>query len=285
VESTEGEGSIFTVIFPVKQKSVKAIDISETLESTKNLKPRILVVEDNPQIRERIREILAADYNIIEAEDGVEGYEKTCYHTPDLIISDLLMPRMDGLELCQRVFTNPVIMGTPLILLSAVSSDDSIIRGYKVGADDYITKPFNPETLKARVKNLIEKRASSKNSIKTGIDAVESTGEKDSVFLNQIKEIVFENITNEDFKIEEVVKKVGMSRSKFYRKVKEITGMSPVNYLRKLKLEYASQVILKSDNTISEVAYHAGFSDVKYFTKCFLKEFKIYPSEYRKKYQ
>lgn len=285
VESTEGEGSIFTVTLPVKQKLVKGIDVSDTLQNAKNLKPKVLVVEDTLQIRERVREILASDYNILEAEDGMEGYEKACYHNPDLIISDLLMPRMDGIEFSQKVFSNPVIMGTPLILLSAVSSDDSIIRGYKIGADDYITKPFNPDTLRARVKNLLEKRTASKSKLKTGIDTVQSTGEKDDVFLNQIKEIVFENITNQNFKIDEVVKRVGMSRSKFYRKVKEITGLSPVNFLRKIKLEYAAQVILKSDNTISEVAFQAGFSDVKYFTKCFLKEFEIYPSEYRKKFQ
>lgn len=285
VKSTEGEGSTFIVTIPAKQKIVRTIDVSKTVEKAQSLKPKILVVEDTVQLRERIKEILAPDYNIIEAEDGIDGYDKACYHHPDLIISDLLMPRMDGIEFSQKVFSNPIVMATPLILLSAVSSDESIIRGYKIGADDYITKPFNPDTLKARVKNLLEKRAASKNRIKTGIEAVESLGEKDEAFLNKIKEAVFENITNQDFKIEEIVKKIGMSRSKFYRKVKDITGLSPVKYLRKVKLEYAAQVILKSDNTISEVAFQAGFSDVKYFTKCFLKEFEIYPSEYRKKFQ
>lgn len=283
VESTEGKGSTFTVTFPVRQKSIKAIDVSATVESVNNQKPKILVVEDTAQIRERIKEILRENCRVIEAVDGVDGYEKACYHVPDLIITDLLMPNMDGIEFSQKIFSNPITMGIPLILLSAVSSDESIIRGYKIGADDYITKPFNPETLKARVKNLLEKRSASKG--KTQLDIVESTGDKDSAFLNEIKEIVFENITNQDFKIDEVVKRVGMSRSKFYRKVKDVTGLSPVNYLRKIKLEYAAQVILKSNNTISEVAYLSGFSDVKYFTKCFLKEFKIYPSEYRKKFQ
>ena len=283
VESVEGEGSVFTITIPLRQKPVKTIDVSETIENAGNLKQKILVVEDTQQIRERIKDILRGEYKVIEAVDGLDGYEKACYHNPDLIISDLLMPNMDGIEFSQKVFSNPVTMGIPLILLSAVSSDESIIRGYKIGADDYITKPFNPETLKARVRNLLEKRSASQG--KAPIDALESTGDKDSAFLNEIKEIVFENITNQDFKIDEVVKKVGMSRSKFYRKVKDVTGLSPVNYLRKIKLEYASQVILKSDNTISEVAYLSGFSDVKYFTKCFLKEFKIYPSEYRKKFQ
>ena len=285
VESTEGEGSEFIVTFPTRQRSVPPVDVSGSLENAEKLKPKILIVEDTDQIRLRMKEILQGDYQIIEAADGLEGYEKTCYHNPDLIITDLLMPKLDGIEFSQKVFSNPVTMGIPIILLSAVNSDESIIRGYKIGADDYITKPFNPETLKARVRNLLEKRTASREKDFEGLEQIKSAGDKDAMFLNKIKEIVFENISNQDFKIDEVVSKVGMSRSKFYRKLKNITGISPVNYLRKIKLEYAAQVILKSDHTISEVAYLSGFSDVKYFTKCFLKEFKEYPSEYRKKFQ
>ena len=281
VESHPGKGSVFSVTFPVKQKAVSRLKEEATLPGVCDLKPKVLVVEDSDQIRHRICEILGNDYRMIEARDGVEGYEQTKYHTPDLIISDLLMPNMDGLEFSQKIFENPGTMGIPFILLTAVNTDESIIKGYKIGVDDYVTKPFNPETLKARVKNLFEKRF----KVKDPVAGTESIGDKDSTFLNRIKEITYENITCEDFKIEQVATELGMSRSKFYKKLKDITGLSPVKYLRKAKLEYGARLILKSDNTISEIAYQSGFSDVKYFTKSFVTEFGLYPTEYRKKFQ
>jgi signal transduction histidine kinase/ActR/RegA family two-component response regulator len=158
VESCPGKGSVFSVKIPVKQKSPNVVNDQTEVPETNELKPKILVVEDSDQIRQRICEILGSDYRIIEARDGMEGYEQTKYHTPDLIISDLLMPKMDGLQFSQKIFENPGTMGIPFILLTAVNTEESIIKGYKIGVDDYITKPFNPETLKARVRNLFEKR-------------------------------------------------------------------------------------------------------------------------------
>lgn len=279
VESEPGKGSVFTVKIPARQKATGSFENAGIDQDEK--RPRILVVEDSDQIRQRIIDILKQDYEIIEARDGVEGYEQAKYYSPDLILSDLLMPNMDGLQFSQKIFQNPGTMSIPFILLTAVNTEESIIKGYKIGVDDYITKPFNPETLKARVRNLFEKRL----KVKDPVAGANSMGDKDALFLNRIKEITYQNITKEDFKIDQIANELGISRSKFYKRLKEITGLSPVKYLRKTKLEYGARLILKSDNTISEIAYQSGFSDVKYFTKSFLKEFGIYPTEYRKKYQ
>ncbi|MCM4160946.1 substrate-binding domain-containing protein [Antarcticibacterium flavum] len=281
VESQPGKGSVFTVKIPVRQKNSVVKSKETVVALSKEKRPRILIVEDSEQIRQRLCEILKQEYEVIEAGDGIEGYEQAKYYSPDLIISDLLMPKMDGLEFSQKIFQNPGTMGIPFILLTAVNTEESIIKGYKIGVDDYITKPFNPETLRARVRNLFEKRL----KVKDPVAGTNSPGDKDALFLNRIKEITYENITSENFKIEQVAEELGMSRSKFYKKLKEITGLSPVKYLRQAKLEYGARLILKTDNTISEIAYQSGFSDVKYFTKSFVKEFGQYPTEYRKNFQ
>ena len=284
LNSRKGHGSNFIISFPKKQQNTSDLSIESTLEKAKTLKPKILLVEDNDQIRQRIASILHPTYNVVQATNGKEGYEQAIYHLPKLIVTDLLMPEMDGLEFCQKVFANPSTASTPVIILSAVDTQSSIVKGYRIGADDYITKPFGTEELLERINNLIKKRESAKSPI-IPQNAIKTISESDQNFLLKIKEITFENIANPDFKIDDIVSELNMSRSKFYKKVKELTGDSPVKLLQKIKMEFAANLILKTDYTIAEVAYNSGFSDVKYFTKCFLKEFKIYPSEYKNQFQ
>lgn len=281
VESQLNKGSSFIISLPKKHK-VEIIKSASFSKKDTN-KSTVFIAEDNPHILARLVQILEQDYNVIYANNGNDAYKLINYHYPDLVISDILMPGMDGIQLCQKLFDNPATINIPVVLLSAIQGDDIRTQGYQIGADAFLSKPFSSENLIARVVNLLSKSEKSKKASKISID-VNSKSEDDQKFLSAISDFLYDHISDYNFKIEDLLSELGMSRSKFYRKLKNLTKLSPNDYIRKLRLDYASQILIKADFSISEVAYKVGFSDVKYFTKIFKKEFLITPSEYREKY-
>lgn len=281
VESELNKGSKFTISLPKKNKN--EIPQKTTFTEIDEDKSTVFIAEDNPHILARVVQILEADYNVIYANNGTDAYKLINYHHPDMVISDILMPGMDGIQLCQKLFENPATINIPVLLLSAVQGDDIRTQGYQTGADSFLSKPFSSDTLLARVENLIKKSAKAKTSSKFAV-SVTSKSEEDQKFLTDISDYLYTHISDYNFKIEDLLKEIGMSRSKFYRKLKGLTKLSPNDYIRKLRLDYASQIIIKADFSVAEVAYKVGFSDVKYFSKIFKKEFGVTPTEYREKY-
>lgn len=261
-------------------------------ESNEDL-PSVLVVDDNDDVRLFLHTILKDKYIVTEAENGQKGLEAAKNIVPDLIISDVMMPVMNGLEFCQQVKDNMVTSHIPVILLTARAMSEHQIEGYQHGADAYITKPFDHRMLLVRVENLLKNREKLKTAWKQGVSTVlESTtssssssqdkaelSQRDTAFLSRLKTIIEKHLTDGDFGVEQVGSEIGLSRVQLYRKVKAITGLSPVEMLRKMRLEKARELLLTTDKTISEAAYEAGFSAPSYFTKCFKEEFGILPGD------
>jgi DNA-binding response OmpR family regulator len=248
----------------------------------------ILVVEDNYDMREYIKESLTGDYLIEEAVNGEEGLRRAEEIIPDLIIADVMMPRMDGNELVRIVKNNEKTCHIPVILLTARSAQEDKIGGLERGADDYLTKPFDVKELQVRIKNLImiRKRLQDKFSkMESPVnDSKICVEEKilsciDENFMLKVSEVIEEHISDEDFSIEEFGSEVGMGRVQLHRKLKALTGKPPSLYLRSVRLAKAVNMIKAKKGNISEIAFNVGFSSPAYFTKCFRKEFGYLPSE------
>ena len=280
ITSQENIGTTVIISFPKFQLDHPKNDVLKNLPSNRK---SVLIVEDNSELRKRIVSILNDDYFTLEAENGKIGLEKAHKNRPDMVVSDILMPEMDGIQLCKEIKTNPSTINTPVILLSAVDQDNSVVKSFDFGADDYMVKPFSREILLSRIKNLFEKKHQKQQTTSAILNSEEiTTTSEEAIFLDKIKEITYANLTNENFSIDDLASQLFMSRSKFYRTLKEITGDAPVYYLQKLKLAYASSLLQNTSYSISEIAYKSGFSDVKYFSKCFSKMYKNSPSEFRK---
>ncbi|MEN8117710.1 MAG: two-component regulator propeller domain-containing protein [Bacteroidota bacterium] len=244
----------------------------------------VLIVEDNPEIREYLYELFNDEYNIKLAENGKVGYDLANKHEFDIIISDILMPEMDGTELCEKLKSNLNTSHIPIILLTAKSASQFRIEGLMHGAEAYISKPFNPDELKSQVSSILEARKKVKEKYSKTImlepTQMEITS-KEEVFIEKVIKSIEENIENPDFNLEDLANQVGMSTSTLYRKLKSLTGQSSNEIIRSIRLKRASQLLSDSGYTISEVAYSVGFNDVKYFRKCFIKQFGQTPSQYR----
>jgi len=244
---------------------------------------RILLVEDNHEVREFIHDILPGTYSIHDAEDGLQGYEMIKQIEPDLIISDVMMPGMNGFELCRLVKGEEESCHIPLILLTAKTAEEDKIEGLETGADDYITKPFNPIEFKQKVINILSTRKKAWERFRKGLIlepsdiAVTSFDEK---FLKNAVEAVEQHIDDPDFDVSQLVSKTGMSRSVMYRKLKALTGQSANEFINTLRLKRAAQLLSKQKLSISEITYMVGYNDPQYFSKCFKKQFGKTPSQY-----
>jgi signal transduction histidine kinase/ligand-binding sensor domain-containing protein/DNA-binding response OmpR family regulator len=308
VESKEGKGTTFTVFLPLGREHLKPEEIvekeiqvvkSETkvemelipeLDNRKEKKeidvfletekPLLLIVEDNSDVRSYIISHLENDYRIQEAIDGEDGMNQAIKHIPDLIISDVMMPKMDGFELCNKLKADEKTSHIPIIMLTAKATSQDKIEGYQTGADDYIMKPFDASVLRARIKNLIEIRR--KLQEKFSSDEFVIPGELSSIderFLNKVLNVINEHISEEDFSIELLSKESAMSKEQIYKKIKALTGKSPSLFLRSIRLVRAKKMIKENKSTISEISYLVGFSSPAYFTKCFKEEFGNSPSD------
>ena len=296
VESEEGAGATFTVSLPVESVvSEKAevhdkplndqSEIEPDREHKSKEKPVVLLVEDNEDFRTFMKETLDDDFVIHEAADGQLGYDKVHNVLPDLIISDVMMPNMDGLELCKKLREDIRTSHIPLILLTARTADEDKIKGLEIGADDYITKPFNMELLLLRVNNLLQKRSKMQKQFQKNVEINPSEVEITSMDEKLIKKaiaIVEDNIEDPGFSVEDFSKELGMSRVYLYKKLTSITGKSPIEFMRIIRLKRGAQLLEKSQRTIAEVAYAVGFNSPRYFSKYFKEEYGMLPTAYVK---
>jgi len=247
-------------------------------------KPVILVVEDHVDVRKYICEPLKADYTVIEAADGKEGIEKAREIIPDLIVSDIMMPGVDGYELCSEIKRDIKTSHVPIILLTAKASEVSIIQGLETGADDYITKPFNSKILAVRIKNLIELRRQLQQKIQKQMllqPAEIAVSSMDREFIKDMQEIIEKNLSESGFNVEELSKKLYMNRATVYRKIIALTGESPTEFIRSYRLQRAAQLLRDKFGTVSQVASAVGFDNPAYFAKCFKEKFHQLPSSYQ----
>ncbi|MBN1927443.1 MAG: response regulator [Prolixibacteraceae bacterium] len=246
-------------------------------------KPQILLVEDNPDLRIFVRLQLESDYLIEEASNGLEALKKIEVSQPDIIISDIMMPRMNGIQMLDRIKNNFDTSHIPVVLLSAKSSVESKIEGLKYGADAYLTKPFNKEQLSAQLENLLNQRIvlrqkySSQSTFKTSLAVIHITG-KDTAFLERVRQIIEENLTNPKFKTEDLYRKTGLGRTKFSEKIKGLTGLSPIDFVIEYRLNKAMNLLQSGSLNVTETCYTTGFSDAGYFSKCFKERFGVNPS-------
>jgi DNA-binding response OmpR family regulator len=308
VESTPGKGSVFTVILPIDKSAYEKQEIVEgpprvmqhdvpevqpaasgTMAAPRTLpadgNPIVLVVEDNADLRKYIREYMEPDYSIQEAENGKEGYSRAVEIVPDLVISDVMMPEIDGMELCRILKKDVRTSHVPIILLTARAGTDSKIEGLEIGADDYVTKPFDMKELLARVRNLIEQRRELRKKFSAGIvlkPGEVSVTSLDDALLRKIMRVVEKNLRNENFGLDELAKEACLSRRHLSRKLNALTNLSPAEFVQYVRLQRARELLEKSSGSIAEVAFQVGFRNATHFSRCFRMRFGVPPSSIRR---
>lgn len=258
-------------------------DMAPAADYDEKDRPTLLIVEDNPDIRAYLRENLEAKYQIEEAGHGKEGLEKALKTPPDLILADIAMPVMDGIEMCGKIKSDINTSHVPVILLTARTSLIFKVDGLETGADDYITKPFNMRLLSIRIKNLIHSRRKLKETFANNFDLSPSgvvMNKLDDKFLNQIKLVIENNIDDSNFSVEQLASALFMNRMQLYRKLKALTGKSPNKIIRSFRLQRAAQLLETKQYNVSDVTYMVGYNDLKSFREQFKKEFGRSPSEY-----
>jgi signal transduction histidine kinase/AraC-like DNA-binding protein len=261
----------------------KPIQIAQQPVEKSEEKPVVLVVEDNRDMRNYIRQHLQEQYQVIESEDGKKGLDKAFEAMPDLIISDWMMPGMNGIDLCTHLKADTRTSHIPFILLTALATDEGRLKGLETGVDDYLTKPFDSRELNLRIRNLIESRRklrerfSRELTIEPSSITVTSADEK---FLQKILKIVEDNMSDWEFSMEDFGSEVGLSRMQLHRKLKAITGKAPGDFLRLMRLKRAAQLLEMQAGNVSEVAYQVGFNNLSYFSKCFKEQYGTTPHEF-----
>lgn len=256
----------------------------QQLVSENTNRPTVLVIDDNTDIRQYERTLLQDEYIVLEAADGKEGLAVALKEVPDLVICDVMMPVMDGLELTERLKTNTATSHIPVIMLTAKNLEEHRAEGYEHGADSYITKPFHSKVLLARIENLLRQRQLLKNLYQGSKEAEKEISEahledRDRQFLKQLQAIIQKNLSDSEFGVEDMGQQIGLSRVQLYRKVKAMTGSSVVDLLRKARLAKARRLLETRSMSVSEVAYEVGFSAPSYFTKCFKEEYGMLPGD------
>lgn len=256
----------------------------QRLVSENTNRPTVLVIDDNTDIRQYERTLLQDEYVVLEAADGKEGLAVALKEMPDLVICDVMMPVMDGLELTEQLKTNTATSHIPVIMLTAKNLEEHRAEGYEHGADSYITKPFHSKVLLARIENLLRQRQLLKNLYQGSKEAEKEISEahledRDKQFLKQLQAIIQKNLSDSEFGVEDMGQQIGLSRVQLYRKVKAMTGSSVVDLLRKARLAKARRLLETRSMSVSEVAYEVGFSAPSYFTKCFKEEYGMLPGD------
>lgn len=307
VESVKNKGSIFTIQFPIAKKAYKTDSIIEEVlgealpkstdeETNKSSfeedsdidqkQSTLLLVEDNEELLLIMQNILARRYHVFTAKDGIEALDCIKKNEVDLVISDVMMPNMDGWQLCRAIKDNLETSDIPIILLTAKVGSENQIESYNAGANGYISKPFDVELLEARINNFLaakkRKQKDFKQNIQLNIETLDSNS-MDQEFLKDVVDYIEKNISDINLNVDNLAQDLNLSRSTLYRKIKSLTDQSPVEFIRNIRLKHASAMLTNESINISEVAYAVGFSDPKYFSKCFKTEFGLTPSEYAKK--
>ena len=298
VQSQVNIGSRFTIVLPTRQKAQKIL--FESHKTVKNLNEKqipltevnkpsvltkentVLVVEDNKDFNRLICNFLQQHYQIISANNGVEAIKLLQHHNIDLVVSDIMMPQMDGIEFCNRVKTQIETSHIPVILLTALSSNKNLIAGLDKGADAYITKPFDEDVLLKQIENILKQRQRIRENFSKQFTS-ESTlevGSLDSFFLNRVKSVIEKQVSKEDFGIDTLTKELMISRSQLHRKIKSLSGMTTSDFVNMVKVKKAVELIKNENLTFSEVAFRLGFSSQSYFTRCFKKVYNTTPKAY-----
>ncbi|MGQ1788425.1 hybrid sensor histidine kinase/response regulator transcription factor [Saccharicrinis sp. GN24d3] len=290
VDSELGQGSTFTLFIPDKREKEKlAIEKEKRHVLSSKIaddRPVLVIVDDHPDIRDFVREIFVNEYLVFEAIDGKNGLALIKEKSPDLIISDVMMPEMNGYELCEAIRSDIAISHIPIVLLTAKTDEEAQMSAFASSADAFINKPFNQKILKIRVDKLIEQR---KKLIQKYGDKPEettmvlATTQLDKEFVEKMETILMERIEDVDFNVEELASQMAMSTSGLYRKIKALTSKSPVEYIRIHRLKEAAKLLKETTFSVTEVSEKTGFSNQKYFSKCFKHQFNITPLNYRKK--
>jgi signal transduction histidine kinase/DNA-binding response OmpR family regulator/ligand-binding sensor domain-containing protein len=301
LKSDPGKGSEFAIIIPTRLvRSTEAaitrngdevggkeqLIFDEVLEPFEGKCPRILVVEDHVELRKFIISAFGNKYDFIEAGDGDEGFRKAVQEIPELIISDVMMPGMDGITMTGKIKHDIRSSHIPIILLTAKATEESKIDGLTTGADDYVTKPFNKDELILKVKNLIDSRAKIREKVRLELlkEAPKINAQSaDEKFLLRVKEAVMNHLGDEQLGVEVVAREVGLSRSQLYRKITALTGISMNELIRNFRLQKAGQLLASEWGSVSQIAFEVGFSNMSYFTKCFKDHFGTVPSDYHPK--
>lgn len=326
VDSKEGEGSCFTVEFlKGKEHFTENVDfiISDDIEmgverpvstvadgsgtasseedemTNPGEHKTMLLVEDNLELRFFLRSIFLSEFNVIEATNGAEGLAKALKFVPDIIISDIMMPEMDGIAMTKEIRENMSTSHIPVVLLTAKSDTDSKLQGMEQGADDYITKPFSATYLKARVENILARRNKLQQLYREkmmGMQAVslsEETEEPqrqqpemsvhDRKFMDKLTELMEQNMDNGELMVDDLVKELAVSRSVFFKKLKTLTGLAPIEFIKEMRVTRAAQLIETGDYNMTQIAYMVGINDPRYFSKCFKQRFGMTPTEYKEK--
>lgn len=304
VHSKEGEGTCFTVTIPVSTSSLPKHELTDgvsiarenlpletpsseiedeiTVHETQD-KITVLIAEDSADMQHYIKTALTDQYECISAMNGTEGMDLAVTRMPDLVITDIMMPEINGLELCRQLKTDERTSHIPVIMLTARADQSSKVEGLKTGADDYLSKPFDVEELKIKIHNLVTRhnklRERYQSEVRIEPSGVTATS-LDETFLKKLISIVEENLANPAFTVEDFAVKAGVSRTKLHRKITALTGQSASDFIRELRMKRAAQLLEKNSDFISQIGYQVGFSDQSYFAKCFRKQFGMSPSDY-----
>ena len=316
VESNVGNGSCFTIKFPVSKESfdydseVPELNISqaaklqqETFEQFESVQsrlsnhfadeksPLILIVEDHAELRDYVKDILNPFYRVITAKNGRAGFENAIQDIPDLIITDVMMPEMNGVEMTAKLKKDIRTSHIPVIMLTALSSDENKIKGFYTGADDYITKPFNHELLLLKLKNLFDLRQKWREYYKSNFGDTKSTelvepqsylvnSELDDKFIKRCHQLVIDHLSDSDFEVDQFASEIGVSVSVLYLKMKALIGQTPAEIVRDYRMKKAAELLRQKQMTISEIAFEVGFKDPKHFSKNFKKHHGVSPSQF-----
>lgn len=322
LESEEGVGSSFTVSFQkglshfgkdveviaatketskicAEKEENTAVTSTESVHSDKNQKQSILIIEDDDDLRAFVRTILEDEYQVLEAEDGRAGMKMAMKHVPDFIVSDIMMPHMDGVELLQALRREKTTCHIPVVLLTAKTTIETKLEGLQYGADDYITKPFSVSYFRARIVNLLQQRKDLQRIYRENLIPTDQSdtsiadvardyqpqtvtiASHDDEMMKKIMVLIENNMDNTEFSVEEMGQYVGMSRSVFFKKLKSLTGLSPLEFVRDIKMKRAAQLLGTGELMVKEVASRIGITDTRYFAKCFKAKYGMIPQEYK----
>lgn len=279
-----GGGSVFIITLPIRHIALPAENVESVEKQANNDRALVLIVDDNKDLLTFLSEEISSKYNVVTATNGREALEVVEQNMPDIIVTDLMMPVMDGIELCRQLKSDKKYSPIPIIVLSAKHDDRAKVEGLTIGADDYITKPFNCDVLMLRISKLIEL---SRKGVQRSLIDPEPTPIKvtslDEKLIEAAVKYVEENMERTDLSVEELSRHLGMSRVHLYKRMRQVTGKTPIEFIRVLRLKRAAQLLRESQLNVSEIAYQVGFNNPKYFSTYFKEEFGVLPSVYQEK--
>ena len=297
-DTTVGMGVAEQVTDVLSSNESKEETLPDEAGEDTDAKGTMLLVEDNSELRLFLRSIFASEYRIVEAVDGMQGWSKALKFLPDIIISDVMMPEKDGIAMTRELRADMTTSHIPIVLLTAKTSIESKLEGLEYGADDYITKPFSATYLKARVKNLLTQRQKLqgiyRNNLMTGTlattseeETVEEKGPEmspnDRKFMDKLVDLMEKNMDNGELVVDDLVQELAVSRSVFFKKLKTLTGLAPIEFIKEMRIKRAVQLIETGEYSMTQIAYMVGINDPRYFSKCFKQKMGMTPTEYRDK--